>query len=466
MHYCELEEILTSRRRRKSSRHAERDIPGGDRLHLLTNTIRENSWLGSQVQFLKLPYQTREGCKADLARAVAGCPNLRFVDLPEGFYSGDANCSLLRQELLAHCPDLRRIKYDAGSEPYFQQLAQRQWQAIEILELKKLRVEPATLRIVLASLPTLHELSISSLLSFTDEIFTDAAHLPPFPPLQALSISKCAITSSGLTRYLEAPQNREVLTTLFLKETGVTVPSLASLLWSATHLLNLTYIQSVSSPLGLEPIPPLQSLTLQTLNYEITPSDSSAPPSFGLPNPTDSYYAHLTRSLLSHSLPALRSLYVRDPSLPTALLLSPPQPAFAEPPRPQSLPHPLEVYTKALDEADWLFHTLAPSSSSSSAAEEQTRRRASASAGRPLSYAGAARGLGPQWGAERGARRSVVVGNGFGGFLAVPEREGGRRGSEGARLEAARPVSPGLAGFWRRGSGSGGDRRSRVDLWR
>lgn len=363
------------------------------------------------------------------------------------------------------------MKYNAGSEPYFQQLAQRQWQAIEILELRKLHVEPATLRIVLASLPTLHELSISSLSSFTDEIFTDSPQLPPFPPLQTLSIFKCSLTSSGLMRYLEAPQNREVLTTLFLNETGITVPDLASLLWSATHLTHLTYIQSVSSALPLEPISPLQSLALQTLHYEITPSDC-APPSFSRPKPTDSYYAYLTQSLLANSLPALRSLYVRDPSLPDALLLAPPQPAFSGSTQPRGFFQSLEVYTKGLDEADWLFQTIAPST--------EPGRPGSSSGGRPLSFLGASRGLGPQWGGE--ARRSVIVGNGFGGFLAVPESEAPRPGSSGSWKATADsapsggrsgllepPQSPGLGGFWRRGSADKGERAnraSRADLWR
>lgn len=414
---------------------------------------------------------TREACKADIARAVAGCPNLRYVDLPDGFYTGDPNCTVLREELLTHCPNLRRMKYYAGSEQFFHQLAQRQWQAIEVLELQKLRIEPATLRIVLASLPTLHDLSVTSLPGFTDEIFADAPQLGPFPPLQYLIIARCrSLTAGSLARYLELPQNHDVLTTLYLKDTAITVPDLPSLLWSATHLTTLTYIQSVSHSLPLDPLPPLQSSTLEILHYEITPSDSSltAP---GLPQPSDSYYAYLTQSLLSNALPSLRALYVRDPSLPDALLLTPPQPIFVTTEQPRGLSQPLEVYTKGLDESDWLFQTIAPSS--------EPGRPVSSSGSRPLSFLGASRGLGPQWGGE--ARRSVVVGNGFGGFLAVPEGEAPRPGSSGSagswkvraqsgpvgRSGSLEPPSPTLASFWRRGSAVERDKRaSRADLWR
>lgn len=74
----------------------------------------------------------------------------------------------------------------------------------------------------------------------------------------------------------------------------------------------------------------------------------------------------------------------------------------------------------------------------------------------------ASRGLGPQWGNDN--RKSVVVGNGFGGFLAVP---------------AEMPERPKSAGSWTKGDSSGGHfrghnradsysykRASRADLWR
>ena len=362
-----------------------------------------------------------------------------------------------------HCSDLRSMKYHAGSEQFFQQLAQRQWQSIEELELQELRIEPATLRIVIASLPVLHELSITSLPSFTDEIFTDSPQLPPFPPLQTLKISKCRnITAAGIYHYLQAPQNREILTNLLLKDTSVKVPDLAALLGSAIHLTTLTYVQTVSSALPLDPLPPLHSRTLQTLHYEITPSESLGTFTATLPKPTDSYYTYLTHSLLSHSLPSLHTLSVRDPDLPQTLLLAPPQPSFA-PSSPSSArtpalftpSQPLQIFTKAAcdDDGEWVFHVVEPCAGSG-----RPGSSSSTSSGRPLSLVGAARGLGPQWGGE--ARRSVVVGNGFGGFLAVPEDV---VRPPDAHLDV--PGSPG--GFWaRRGSAGKADRRSRADLCR
>jgi hypothetical protein len=445
------------------------------RLHLLTNTLRDNNWLASLVQFLKLPYMTRETCKADLARAVAVCRNLRYVDLPDGFYTGDASCNLLRQELQTHCPDLRKMKYSTGSEQFFHHLAKRQWQALEVLELHQLQIDPSTFRVVLASLPVLHELTVSSVPCFTDEIFADSPSIPPFPPLQTLTITEChSITVSSLTRYLENPQNREVLTTLSLKDTSVTVPDLPSLLWNTPNLLSFTIIETVSQPLPLEPLPPLQSSTLRTLHYEILPSDDSIILNPTLPNPTSNHYSYLTTSLQSGHFPSLTSLYVRDPTLAEILLLAPPRPPFSPASAQNPLPQPLNIYTKALDESDWLLTTLSPSA-------DQTLLVSTSPPSRPLSFLSAERGLGPQWRRSTAAgerRSSVVVGNGFGGFLAVPVvvEDGGRPKSSGSWMAGAGsagrldgPGSPGLGSFWgRRGSaGAGAEKRgSRVDLWR
>jgi hypothetical protein len=190
VHYCELEEIFAIRRRRKSRHGEDEDVPAV-RLRLLANTLHTNAWLGSCVQFLKLPYMTRETAKQELARALSKTPNLRYADLPDGFYTGESSCHILRQELLARCPDIRKMKYHQGAEQFFQHLAQRNWQSIEILELKKLRVEPTTLRTVLAYLPVLQEMKIISVPSFTDIIFNVT---PTLPPLK-LSSSKGAPVS-------------------------------------------------------------------------------------------------------------------------------------------------------------------------------------------------------------------------------------------------------------------------------
>ena len=83
---------------------------------------------------------------------------------------------------------------------------------------------------------------------------------------------------------------------------------------------------------------------------------------------------------------------------------------------------PLQVFSKGMDEMEWSFSQVQPGGMG---------RRGSATAMRPVSSSGlddaVARG---SWG---GARSSVIVGNGFGGFLAVPvdEAGGGRPSSAG-----------------------------------
>ncbi|KAI7699460.1 hypothetical protein KC353_g16457 [Hortaea werneckii] len=92
----------------------------------------------------------------------------------------------------------------------------------------------------------------------------------------------------------------------------------------------------------------------------------------------------------------------------------------------------LEVFSKGLDELEWVFTSITPAAPfptggpGSSLSSASPHRRGSSTGGRPLSAISASRGLGPQW-AQGGfggeARKSVMVGNGFGGFLAVPQEE-------------------------------------------
>lgn len=93
------------------------------------------------------------------------------------------------------------------------------------------------------------------------------------------------------------------------------------------------------------------------------------------------------------------------------------------------------------------------------------------SGGRPLSSYSASKGLGPQWGGD--ARKSIVVPNGFGGFLAVPADGGdGRPRSAGNIVPSggfghghSQSLSGAAPGF--RGSFFGHQKRSsRADLWR
>ncbi|KAK5111352.1 hypothetical protein LTR62_005192 [Meristemomyces frigidus] len=516
VHYCALEEELAERRRKAGKHFRSRsavveagEIPG-IRLSLLCRTVREQEGLAQQVLVLKLPYMTRETAKGELARCVSALPNLRYVDLPDGFYSGDPSCLALRQELQARCPDIRQMSYRAGSEEALELLAQGHWQSIEVLELSGLAVEPATLRVVLGHLPTLHELTLSDLPWVDDSIFQlSPGQLPDFPPLHSLTLRNApSFTAEGLCYWLDAPQNREVMASLTLCNTGVTVQDLHHVLWKASELHHLSITETVHKSLGLATaqLPPLTSISLQTLHFEIASSEDV----HGLQKPAESYYAYLASSLHQNALPGLSVLYVRDPTFPELLILPPIQAPFASEhgslkSKPSTLSNSggpgtgfnqtLEVFSKGLDELEWVFTAIAPPPTS-------TRDRGySASGGRPLSAYSASRGLGPQW-AQGGfggeARKSVIVGNGFGGFLAVPQEEvprpmtaggdqrgmdfvgGTRWGSVGSQATAGSgngsvgraswlkppPSLSSLTGSAGGQEGMHGRRGSRHDLWR
>ena len=488
VHYCELEELLADKRKKaakhfRSKSHVEPvDVPN-IRLQLLCKTVREQPALAARVMFLKLPYMTRETAKGDLARTVSALPNLRFVDLPDGFYTGDPSCLALRQELQARCPDIRKMTYRAGSEEALELLAHRHWQRIEVLELNGLAVEPATLRIVLGSLPTLQELTLSNLPWLDDQIFSRSAQFPDFPALSALKlINTPNVTAQGLRTWVEDPNVREHFYSLTLQNTGVTVQDLNMVLWtsSSMHHLSITETVHKSLTMATQQLPPLTSISLRTLHYEIVSSEDV----HGLQKPAESYYRYLASSLHQNALPGLQTLYVRDQGFPDLLLVSqimPPmgkQPSFAPGAANGSL-HPspgnslksqtsnlsnlslggpangtqqqpsgagfnqtLEVFSKGIDELEWVFTPILPSSTPQSAS-----RNASTSQGRPLSAYSASRGLGPQW-AQGGfggeARKSVIVGNGFGGFLAIPQEE--------APMPMARPTTSDGTGGTRWGS--------------
>ena len=539
VHYCALEEELEERRKKAGGRHfrgRSHTVEPGEvpsvRLSLLARTVREHEHLGSSVLVLKLPYMTRETANGDLARCVSALPNLRYVDLPDGFFTGDPSCLALRHELQARCPDIRKMSYRAGSEEALHLLVHRHWQSIEILELNGLSIEAATLRIVLASLPTLHELILVDLPWLDDSIFGPSPQIPEFPPLHSLKLENApSLTVRGLCEWLSAPHIREVLSSLTLQHTGVTVQDLHQVTWKASSLQHLSITEVVTRSLALASaqIPPLTSISLRTLHFEITSSEEV----HGLQKPAESYYAYLASSLHQNTLPGLSSLYVRDPHFPELLILPPVVQPFASgstgngslhskasnlssvgvgpsslgtgSPVPDGKASPrnatrgagfnqtLEVFSKGLDELEWVFTAICPPPSST----DGHGRSYSSSGGRPFSAYSASRGLGPQWangGFGGEARKSVVVGNGFGGFLAVPQEEvpmpmtaegvvdgvGGTRwgsvGSVGTDASAGRKGSlmglkppPSLSSLASGGSGGGGpagDRRSRHDLWR
>ena len=499
VHYCELEERLAGKRKKaakpfRAGKSAAEPVEVPNiRLSLLCRTLRERPSLAAQTRLLKIPYMTRETAKGELARTVAVLPNLRYVDLPDGFFTGDASCLGLRQELQARCYDIRKMIYRSGAEDALELLAtHRCWQSIETLQLSNLAVEATNLRIVLASLPTLQHLTLSDMPWIDDSIFQSSpGQLPDFPPLYSLKLVETPnLTAQGLQLWLQAPHVQEMLSSLTLQNTGITVPDLHRVLSVAGSLQQLAIMGTVSKSLGLSThqLPPIASNSLKTLHFEITNSEEA----HGLQKPAESYYLYLSSSLHQSALPALNTLYVRDETFPELLVLPSILAPFANgsgrespqlqpgrlsliPPNHSTQPNgggfnqTLEVFSKGIDELEWVFTAIAPTVPSNS-------RNSSLTGGRPLSAYSASRGLGPQW-AQGGfggeARKSVMVGNGFGGFLAVPQEDAPRpRSADGSRGNVSNGSPEGYRSSFLKsppalgGSGVHDRKSSRHDLWR
>ncbi|KAG2411573.1 hypothetical protein HFD88_009129 [Aspergillus terreus] len=432
VHYCELEVELAAKRKRRSffDRNGDPIDAPLVRLNLFMRSVRQSQGLGNMVLSLRMPYMTREASKADIARTVSVLPNLRYVDLPAGIYSDDQSCLALKQELMARCPDIRRMSYRHGAEGSFSQVpSSHLWVNLEVLELSSLHIEPNILRFGLGSFPRLRDLTLSDLPWLDDPAFAPSQSLPPFPPVQRLTLRDTPnVTASGLAGYFAHSSNRNALVSLTLSTTGVHPATLHQILAATPRLRALSVVQEVARSFPADKVPPLASRSLELFHYEIT----SASGSYGLPPVAPSYYNYLVSSLVSNTLPALRDLYVRDSNFPETLLLAPPPRLFGGgengPQFAGVLAQPLNVYSKGLDELEWNFTPYEPPA---------TRGRRDSTT-RPVSFHDAQ--LGRSWGGD--ARKSVLVGNGFGGFLAVP-------------VDNERPRS---SGGWRR--------ESRQDLWR
>lgn len=431
MHYCEREVDLAAKRKRRSffdrsHNSTLRDAPQ-QRLSLFVRTVREDNFLASQVKYLKMSYMTRESAKADLARAVSVLPNLRYVDLPEGFYSDDFSSNTLKQELQMHCPHIKSMRYQAGAERSFVALAQsRYWQNLETLELTRLHLEPAALLQVLSLFSKLHHIKLANLPLLDDSVFKGVPSAPRFPPVASLWIEEApSISIEALLVYFSRPEIHKVFITLRLTNTSISPASLHKILAITPHLSFVHISENVTRALLPEPVPPLASRSLKSLHYEISSASAS---NHSLQNPAESYYNYLASSIMSGSLPSLASVYALSLTI-TELLLPLPAAPFANiangtPPY-RGIVRPLHLYTKSLLELEWNLTIITPPTAK--------QRRGSISATRPVSLMGLPSG-------SRG-RDSVMVGNGFGGFLAVPSEE-------------ARP-----------GSSSGAKRGTRGDAW-
>lgn len=553
VHYCDREDLLAEKRKRKTffDHNGEPEDTPRTRLKLLCRTLREDpARLGPLVEYFKLPYMLRESSQADMARTIAVLPNLRYVDLPEALYHDDSSYITLRMEVEARCQHLRKMTYMHGSERSLERVASGHvFRNLEVLELNNIQMDPTVVLHAVAALGGLRALKITESTIITDDMIAhDNDMLPAFPALEELILERTPnITAQGLGAYLSRYDASQTLKVLSLSETGVMPWTLQEVLGAASALKRLTisYMASKTLPMaaGTHQVPPLSSSSLEIFNYEIMSTANSSPYS----NVLQSYYNYLSGSLLMGGLPNLRALYVRDANFPDALAgLPPPAPRFATdaykrpgssgsqrsttfsshgglgspafPPNggfsngfhpqttgngnpfqqqttgssnpfqqqptgngnpfqkpfagaghnprfstnnpfaalagpngPSGLPQTLEVFTKGDDELNWGMVKVEPGKNHDRSADDGANRPSS-SYGLDSSAAG--------WNSRAGARKSVFMGNGAGGFLAIPDLPGaGRRGSApdaGGDDDWPRPQSANLAA----------KRSSRIDLWR
>lgn len=126
--------------------------------------------------------------------------------------------------------------------------------------------------------------------------------------------------------------------------------------------------------------------------------------------------------------------------------------SFAGPNGPSGLPQTLEVFTKGDDELNWGMVKVEPGVKHDNSVDSATHNRPGSSYGLDQSAAG--------WNSRGGARVSVFMGNGAGGFLAIPDNGKVRRGSA--------PVGDGADEWPRPLSATPMEKKraTRMDLWR
>ncbi|KAK6202069.1 hypothetical protein LQW54_009125 [Pestalotiopsis sp. IQ-011] len=528
VHYCEREIYLSDMRKRKTKfdRNGNPEDPASARLNLLCRTLRDDpTRLGKMVQYFKTPYMLRESKTSDLARTIAVLPNLHYLDLPEGVFSGDPAYATLTLEVQARCPDLRKMTYLGGSERNLEVLASGNvWKKLEVLELTRINMDPQALRQCLSVMQNLRALKVTESRVMDDDFFRYNDVLPAVPALEELILKEVPrVAAAGLEAYLSRPDVQERLKVLSLQETGIHPTNLHEVLFNAPNLQALSLIAEVNSAFPLSSnLPPLANFNLKSLRYEITASAEVG----AYAGMTQGYYNYLAQSLFADGFPLLSSLYVRDENFPDRLIgLPPPAPGyggggqrpsssasmgpfgmgsmspqstggglppfapglgapaantnrfssnnpFAQPavqqrfggPPMLNLNQTLAVYTKGEDENDWGLIKMDPYDNPGYAGGRGVgggrghhRSNSSVTHDRPLSSYGLA-DAGSRWReGSGGARMSVIMGNGTGGFLAVPnspESAHTRRKSEGSGADE-----------WPRPKSSSGAKADK-DLWR
>jgi hypothetical protein len=350
-------------------------------------------------------------------------------------------------------------------------------------------------------------LKVAQTESLSDEVLSYDENLPSLPPLEELVLKDTPrVTTSGLVEYLAWQETQQSLKVLTLKDTGVHPTTVNNILMTAPRLKVFAYQAKIAEPFPHGGISPLGSSSLETLRYEISGA-SNAGPYAGM---EEGYHDYLATSVLGGGFPKLRRLYVHDNTFPERLQgLPPPNAAFAggqvrrgssssvtkptlnlpqafsnsaggssrlspygnAPQRPISKVPPtnrfssnnpfasrvvsppptntLEVFTKGDEFGKCNFARVDSFHNQSSGASTTLRR--------PVSSYGLAADVAGQGWDPREARRSVMIGNGAGTFLAVPGKD---------NLDKLEPPLPiGSSDPWRPHS-SGGETRGSRDLWR
>lgn len=397
------------------------------RFRLLQRLACQRPDIAADVHYLKLPYMAREALPNDLTRLVASFPNLHHIDLPAGFFAADPSLSLLREEVASKCPSLRYMKYTQGSEYAFASLlSYPTWSRLEVLDLQGIEIDSNTFRGVLTTFPSLTKLSLAGVPNLDDSLFCSAVDLASFPPLKTLKIESIpAITSAGLSLYLQRPEVASLLKSLSLKETGVSIDTLHKFLALASALEFFSVTQTAQRPFPLDAKQPLQAQRLRTLHFEVSAASTSPQLTDRSARIAKGFYYYLASSIQAGGLPSLAKLYVHDADFASLLTNDgPPSSPFTKPTLlPLQAPSKstnsksaIDLFTKGPDDSDWFFSEVAAQKTAhrQSIAPRSSRLRAQ---GRPVSAYLATEGSGIEWAGQ--ARKSVIVANGQGGFLAV-----------------------------------------------